>query len=127
MPERNDALPEDDAYPKLEEASFETITVEKQELTIPVKFSAKLKGKTDVTVSPQVSGQLTQICVTEGQFVKEGQTLFVIDQRMAKTQLVTAEANLQSALAAENPVKKLPSTGLGVFAPKTRRKQQIHI
>ena len=53
--------------PQLEEASFETMTVKKQDLTIPVKFSARLKGKTDVTVSPQVSGQLTQICVKEGQ------------------------------------------------------------
>ncbi len=70
--------------PQLEEASFETMTVKKQDMTIPVKFSAKLKGKTDVTVSPQVSGQLTQICVTEGQFVREGQTLFVIDQRTAQ-------------------------------------------
>ena len=94
-----------DDKPKLEEASFETMTVEKQDMTIPVKFSAKLKGKTDVTVSPQVSGQLTQICVTEGQFVKKGQVLFVIDQRTAKAQLVTAEANLQSALAAENSAK----------------------
>ena len=53
--------------PQLEEASFETMTVKKQDLNIPVKFSARLKGKTDVTVSPQVSGQLTQICVKEGQ------------------------------------------------------------
>ena len=36
--------------PKIVETSFETIVVKKQDLTIPVKFSSRLKGKTDVTV-----------------------------------------------------------------------------
>lgn len=90
----------------LKETSFETITVKKQDVTIPVKFSAKLKGKTDVTITPQVSGQLTQVCVNEGDLVKKGQTLFIIDQRTAKAMLVTAEANLQSALAAESTAKQ---------------------
>ena len=85
--------------------SFETMVVKKENITIPLKYSAKLKGKTDVQVSPQISGQLVQICVTEGQPVVKGQTLFVIDQRTAQAQLVTAEANLQSALAAENTAK----------------------
>ena len=56
--------------PKIEETSFETIVVKKQDLTIPVKFSSRLKGKTDVTVMPQINGQLMQICVTEGQQVQ---------------------------------------------------------
>ena len=43
--------------PKIVETSFETIVVKKQDLTIPVKFSSRLKGKTDVTVMPQISGQ----------------------------------------------------------------------
>ena len=89
----------------VKETSFETITVKKQDVTIPVKFSAKLKGKTDVTVTPQVSGQLTQVCVNEGDQVKKGQTLFIIDQRTAQAMLVTAEASLQSALAAENTAR----------------------
>ena len=104
--------------PQSEEASFETMTVKKQDLTIPVKFSARLKGKTDVTVSPQVSGQLTQICVKEGQFVKKGQTLFIIDQRTAKANLVTAEANLQSSLAAENTAKLTYESKKNLFERK---------
>ena len=104
--------------PKLEETSYETIIVKKQDLTIPVKFSAKLKGKTDVTISPQISGQLTQICVKEGQVVKKGQTLFVIDQRTAKANLVTAEANLQSAQAAENTAKLTYESKKNLFEKK---------
>ena len=98
--------------------SFETMVVEKKDITIPLKYSAKLKGKTDVVVSPQISGQLVQICVTEGQLVKQGQTLFVIDQRTAQAQLVTAEANLQSSLAAENTAKLTYESKKNLFDKK---------
>ena len=91
--------------PKLKNSSFETMTIQKTDITVPVKFSARMKGQNDVTVTPQVSGQLMKICVTEGQLVKKGQTLFVIDQRNAQLELEAAEANLQAALAQENSAK----------------------
>ena len=91
--------------PKETKTSFETMTVEKKDITIPVKFSAKLKGQSDVTITPQVSGQLMKIAVNEGQQVKKGQTLFVIDSRNAQLELEAAQANLQAALAQENSAK----------------------
>ena len=91
--------------PKEEQTSYETMTIAKSDIEVPVKFSAKMKGQTDVTITPQVSGQLTRICVTEGQQVKKGQTLFVIDSRNAQLNLEAAQANLQAALAAENSAK----------------------
>jgi len=69
--------------PKEVETSFETMTATRQDITVPVKFSAKLKGQTDVTITPQAGGQLMKICVSEGQQVKKGQTLFAIDSRLA--------------------------------------------
>ena len=91
--------------PKEVQTSYETMTVEKQDITVPVKFSAKLKGQTDVTITPQVSGQLMKIGVSEGQQVKKGQTLFVIDSRNAMLELEAAQANLEAALAAESSAK----------------------
>ena len=91
--------------PKEKPSSFETMTVVKQDITVPVKFSAKMKGQTDVTITPQVSGQLVQICVSEGQQVKKDQVLFVIDQRNAQLELEAAEANLEAALASESSAK----------------------
>ena len=88
--------------PKETQSSFETITIKKQDITVPVKFSARMKGKTDVTVTPQVSGQLMQICVTEGDRVNKGQTLFVIDSRNAQLELEAAQANLEAAQASES-------------------------
>lgn len=91
--------------PKEVQSSFETMTVTKSDIEVPVKFSARLKGQSDVTITPQVSGQLTKIEVTEGQQVKKGQTLFVIDSRNARLELEAAQANLQAAMAQENSAK----------------------
>ena len=85
--------------PKETESSFETMTVKISDIEIPIKFSAKMKGQADVTISPQVSGQLMKICVTEGQQVSAGQTLFVIDSRNAQHDLESAQASVQSAQA----------------------------
>ncbi len=85
--------------PKETPSSFETITIQKSDIELPMKFSAKLKGQSDVTITPQVSGQLMRICVTEGQRVSKGQTLFVIDSRNAQHEVEAARANLQAAQA----------------------------
>ena len=91
--------------PKETKSSFETMTVKKSDIELPFKFSARMKGQNDVTVTPQVSGQLMQICVSEGQLVRKGQTLFVIDSRNARLELEAAQANLQAAQAQENSAK----------------------
>jgi len=85
--------------PKEKQSSFETMVVQKTDIEVPMKFSAKMKGQADVTISPQVSGQLMKICVTEGQQVRKGQTLFIIDSRNAQHELESAKANLQAANA----------------------------
>ena len=85
--------------PKETESSFETMTVDTTDIELPIKFSAKMKGQSDVTISPQMSGQLMKICVTEGQQVSKGQTLFVIDGRSAQHEVQSAQANLQAAQA----------------------------
>ena len=104
--------------PQPVESSFETMTVEKKDITIPYKFSARMKGQNDVTVTPQVSGQLMKICVTEGQQVKQGQPLFIIDSRNAQLELEAAEANLQAALAQENSAKLEYESNKNLFDKK---------
>ena len=91
--------------PQPTNSSFETMVVKKTNIELPYKFSAKMKGQNDVTVTPQVSGQLVKICVFEGQKVKKGQALFMIDSRNAQLELEAAQANLQAALAQENSAK----------------------
>jgi len=104
--------------PKETQSSFETMTVQKSNIELPYKFSARMKGQNDVTVTPQVSGQLMKICVTEGQLVKKGQTLFVIDSRNAQLELEAAQANLQAALAQENSAKLEFESNKNLFEKK---------
>ena len=104
--------------PKETKTSFETMTVEKNDITVPMKFSAKLKGQADVTIMPQVSGQLMKIVVNEGQQVKKGQTLFIIDSRNAQLELEAAQANLQAALASENSAKLEYESNKNLFEKK---------
>ena len=104
--------------PKETKSSFETMTVKKSDIELPNKFSAKMKGQNDVTVTPQVSGQLMKICVTEGQQVKKGQTLFIIDSRNAQLELEAAQANLQAALAQENSAKLEFESNKNLFEKK---------
>ena len=111
--------------PKETKTSFETLTVKKTDIVLPVKFSAKLKGQTDVTISPQVSGQLMQINVIEGQQVKKGQVLFVIDSRNAQLDLEAAEANLQAALASESSAKLEYESNKNLFEKKIVSKYML--
>ena len=104
--------------PKATMTSYETLTVKAQDITVPIKFSARLKGKTDVTITPQVSGQLMRIAVSEGQQVRKGAVLFVIDQRNAQLELEAAQANLQAAMAQENSAKLEYESNKNLFEKK---------
>ena len=91
--------------PQVIPTSYQTMTIEKSDITVPLKYSATLKGTSDVTIKPQISGQLMEVCITEGQQVKKGQVLFRIDSRDARLELESAEANLLAAQAQESSAK----------------------
>jgi len=91
--------------PKVIPTSYPTMTISKSDISLPLKYSATLKGTSDVTIKPQISGQLMQVCITEGQQVKKGDVLFRIDDRDARLELESAEANLLAARASENTAK----------------------
>ena len=80
-------------------ANFETMKVATKDVTMTTKYSATIRGRQDIDILPQVSGTLTKLCVTEGQVVKAGQTLFIIDQVPYQAALNTALASLESAKA----------------------------
>ena len=91
--------------PKAVQTSYQTMQISKSDITIPLKYSATLKGTSDVTITPRVSGQLMEVCITEGQQVKKGDVLFRIDSRNAQLELESAEANLLAAQAQESSAR----------------------
>ena len=104
--------------PKAVQTSYPTMTVSQSDITLPLKFSATLKGTSDVTITPQVSGQLMEVCITEGQQVKKGDVLFRIDSRNAQLELESYEANLLAAQAAESSAKLTYESNKNLFEKK---------
>ena len=76
-----------------------TMKVLPRDITLQNSYPAAIRGKQDIDILPQVSGFITELCVKEGQRVKSGQTLFVIDQVSYKAALRVAEANVKTAEA----------------------------
>ena len=84
---------------------YKTVKVEYTDQEVKAKYSATMKGRETVEIRPQVSGLITRILTAEGQKVKKGQALFVIDQVPYQAALNTAEASLKAAEAAEATAK----------------------
>lgn len=62
-------------------------------------YSASIRGRQDVDIVPQVSGRITHLCVKEGERVRAGQVLAVIDQVPYQAAWRTAQANVNAAQA----------------------------
>lgn len=80
-------------------ANYETMKVAVSDKDFTTSYSATIRGRQDIDIYPQVSGTIERLCVTEGEKVRKGQILFVIDQVPYKAALNTAIANVKSAKA----------------------------
>lgn len=78
---------------------YNTLTIVTSDQTLQTTYPAILRGHQTVEIRPQVSGIITEIRINEGDIVKRGQILFIIDQVPYKAALETALANVKSAEA----------------------------
>lgn len=79
--------------------SLPVAIVSEQPIELTETFSASIRGRQDVDIIPQVSGRITRLCVKEGERVKCGQVLAVIDQVPYNAALRTAVANVNATKA----------------------------
>ena len=80
-------------------SSYAVMQIEAVDKEFSSSYSATIRGRQDIDIYPQVSGTIEKLCVTEGQKVRRGQLLFVIDQVPYKAALKTATANVEAARA----------------------------
>lgn len=80
-------------------AEYQTMVVSRKDMTLERHYSARLTGRQIVEVRPQVSGCITRILTGEGEAVRKGQTLFIIDQVPYRAALDVAVATRKSAEA----------------------------
>lgn len=80
-------------------AQYQTMVVGRKDMTLEHLYSARMTGRQIVEVRPQVSGCITRILTGEGEAVRKGQTLFIIDQVPYRAALEMAVAARKSAEA----------------------------
>lgn len=111
---------------KAEIISVQTEKVEKRNITQTVAATGKINPEFKVVITPEVTGEIVQLPVKEGDYVKKGQLLIRIKGDQYQAQKQRLEANLQASEAnlkmskAEldkvesdyNRVKELNSKGL---------------
>lgn len=90
---------------KLGDNEYPVVTIGSQNAETQTTYPASIKGIQDVEIRPKVSGFITKLCVQEGQTVKAGQLLFVIDNTTYQAAVHQAQAALNSAKAQLNTSK----------------------
>ena len=100
--------------PNFGDNEYAVRTVQGQNADLQTTYPATIKGVQDVEIRPKVSGFITKLCVKEGQQVKAGQLLFVIDNvtyaaavRQARAAVTAAKAQLNTARLTYNNSQKL--------------------
>ena len=87
---------------KKQTREYNVMTLQTASRQLSSTYSATIRGKQDVDIRTKVQGYITDIKVKEGSLVRQGQTLFIIDQVPYQAALATAEANVDVAKAQVN-------------------------
>lgn len=76
---------------------YATLKVTPVSKTLSTSYPATIRGRQDIQIFPQVGGFITRLCVGEGQTVRKGQVLFIIDQVPYQAAAAVAKANVEAA------------------------------
>ncbi len=90
---------------KMGDNEYPVVTIGSQNAQLQTTYPATIKGVQDVQIRPKVSGFITKVCVQEGQAVKAGQLLFVIDNTTYQAAVRQAQASVNSAKSQLNTAK----------------------
>ena len=99
-------------------SSYAVMQIEAADKEFSSSYSASIRGRQDIDIYPQVSGTIEKLCVTEGQKVRRGQSLFIIDQVPYKAALKTAIANVEAARAALGTAELTYKSNKELYAQK---------
>ena len=84
---------------------FPVITIGASNAQLKTTYPATIKGIQDVEVRPKVSGFITKLYIHEGEAVRAGQLLFVIDNSTFHAAVEQAQAQVNSAQSAVSQAK----------------------
>ena len=101
------------AAPK--ESYYEVMSVTRADRTLTTGYAATINGMQTVEIRPQVSGMITEVLIEEGESVRKGQVLFIIDQTPYKAAYEIAVANVKSAEAALSTAQLVLESNKNLF------------
>jgi len=79
------------------EVSFAAVEV--GDALVQNDYTCAIEGLSNIEIRPQVTGYLSKIYIDEGAYVRVGQPLFKVEDRVYQEQLNNSKASLQSASA----------------------------
>lgn len=82
-----------------EAPAYSAMKVAAEDIVLSDVYPASIEGRQDIAIYPQVQGTISKVCVKEGERVKKGESLFIIDQVPFKAALQMAQANVEAAQA----------------------------
>ena len=88
-------------------------------------FVGRFEAVDQVDVRPRVSGYLTEIGFKDGELIRKGQTLFVIDPRPYQATLDQAKAQVQRAEAAQTNARTALERGKALLAARAISQEEF--
>ena len=94
---------------------YQTLVISRSDRTLTTGYPAAISGVQTVEIRPQVSGMITDILIEEGESVRKGQVLFIIDQTPYKAAYEIAVANVKSAEASLSTAKLIYDSNQNLY------------
>lgn len=91
--------------PKMGDNEFAVRTVDTQSAGLQNTYPATIRGIQDVDVRPKIAGFITKVLVHEGQLVRAGQTMFIIDSETYRAAVRQAQAAVNTAKTRANTAR----------------------
>jgi multidrug efflux pump subunit AcrA (membrane-fusion protein) len=104
---------------------FENYITKKSEKTEDIIIYGKVKSVNNYSVVPAVQGQITKLFVTNGSYVKAGQLLANIDDKMLRTEEGQLEGDYQVALSEIQRTKQQYDSAKKLFDTGIMPKQDL--
>jgi HlyD family secretion protein len=80
-----------------EGTTVETMTVEKMDVTETVSATGKIKPEVEVSISPEVPGEIIQLNINEGDAVTKGDLLVMINPDLLRSSVNRSQAGLSNS------------------------------
>jgi HlyD family secretion protein len=103
-----------------------TERIQKRDLEALVSASGKIQAKTQVNISSDTMGRVTELAVEEGQRVKKGQFLMQVDPRNQRTAADRTQASLSAARSMQEELHSAVANARETLnlARETQRRQR---